>query len=806
MSSVRLVLCCLLVLAAVPAVAAAELPSVSSGHRPGPDALYAPAPRAPQLENTGPWKADPILVSGASAYRDGEFLYQDFLLDDYGAAGAREPDNPIGAGDFLFSPNTGTLTYPNDPVYANNAADLVELRVRPLANATAFRLTLNTLKDPAKTAATIAIGEAPAAVAWPHGAGVRSPAQLFLTWHGGTAELRDATTGAIKPGATASVDRERRQVELRVPHGAWNPGTAKVRLAAGVGLWDTASGGYLVPGPRRSATTPGGAAPTRAALFNVAFRFDEPMPVVSNPAAGWTLADAAVGAAVEATWWREKAQAEALRLGDVSRFFAEVDFGKLAARADDDGGVPRTGALNRILASRYSFGQGVDHTKVCFDLAGEAPEEGPKCQGRQLGQLQPYSLYVPKKQAPAGGFGLTLLLHSLSANYNQYTNSRNQSQLGERGAGTLVATPAGRGPDGFYAGVAEADTFEVWADVARHYRLDPEWTSVTGYSMGGFGTYRLATRWPDLFARAASVVGTPGSSDDQLASLRNIPILNWVASADELVNVESTEEMAADLDAAGVRFVHDLFLAADHLTLATNDEYGPLAEFLGSHRVDRDPHHVTYVVDPDDDAAVAAAVADHAYWLSGLRLRNPKENGTIDAQSAAFGRADAVARDLERGQGVLQGGARGPMAYDERSKAWGPEPARAKADSLAIDAKNLAAATVDTRRARLSCSPLVDVRTDGPFDLRLECPPPRAASRRAKRCARTVRVRLPRVKGRRIVSVVATRNTRRVKRVRGRNVRSIVVRRPTRRAFALRIRARTNRGGTVSVLRRFRGC
>ena len=146
------------------------------------------------------------------------------------------------------------------------------------------------------------------------------------------------------------------------------------------------------------------------------------------------------------------------------------------------------------------------------------------------------------------------------------------------------------------------------------------------------------------------------------------------------------------------------------------------------------------------------------------------------------------------------------MAYDERSKAWGPEPARAKADSLAIDAKNLAAATVDTRRARLSCSPLVDVRTDGPFDLSLECPPPRTASRRAERCARTVRVKLPRVKGRRIVSVVATRNQRRVKRVRGRNVRSIVVRRPTRRAFALRIRARTDRGGTVTVLRRFRGC
>ena len=36
-----------------------HLPSVTSGHRPGPDALYLPPPRAPQLENIGPWQADP---------------------------------------------------------------------------------------------------------------------------------------------------------------------------------------------------------------------------------------------------------------------------------------------------------------------------------------------------------------------------------------------------------------------------------------------------------------------------------------------------------------------------------------------------------------------------------------------------------------------------------------------------------------------------------------------------------------------------------------------------------------------------
>ena len=86
-------------------------------------------PRAPQLENTGALAGrPPILVSGAHSYRDGEWLYQDFLHDDHGATGAVDPNDPYGASSHLYSPAGGTFTYPTDKVYANNAADLVELR------------------------------------------------------------------------------------------------------------------------------------------------------------------------------------------------------------------------------------------------------------------------------------------------------------------------------------------------------------------------------------------------------------------------------------------------------------------------------------------------------------------------------------------------------------------------------------------------------------------------------------------------------------------------------------------------------
>src|SRR3954452_10001161 len=139
----------LVLLAAASVAGASSLPSVSSGHRPGPDLLYSSPPRAPQLENAAPWTAQPILVSGATAYRQGEFLYQDYLFDDHGATGpADDANDPFNQVENMFSPKHGTLSYPTDTAtYANNAADLVEFRVKPLADATAFRVTLNTLKD-----------------------------------------------------------------------------------------------------------------------------------------------------------------------------------------------------------------------------------------------------------------------------------------------------------------------------------------------------------------------------------------------------------------------------------------------------------------------------------------------------------------------------------------------------------------------------------------------------------------------------------------------------------------------------------
>jgi hypothetical protein len=690
-----------------------SLPSVPAGARPGPALLYAGPATAPQLQNAGVWKAAPILISGAEAYRDREFIYQDFLYDDDGGAGTPDPADPFTGLANLFSPKTGTLTYPtNTKTYGNNAADLVEFRVKPLAVGTAFRVTLNTMLDPSVAAFTVAIGGSPAAHDWPFGAGVSSPARYFLTVHGSTGLLTNATSGAVlRPSPTVSVDRVRRQIQVLVPHSAWNPRRSTVRMTMGTGLWDRAAGSYLKPAATASATQPGGASQNAEAIFNVAFRTRERVPVIYEPGIANTIAEGGVLVKEDGSWWRERDQADALANGDVSQFNAEIDFGKLQRRVDNESGVPKTGNLDRIYATHFNLGQGIDYNKTCI------PNGTANCTGRFLGQLQPYALYVPDKPVPREGFGLVISMHGLSANYNEFLGSHEAEQMADRGSGSVFASPESRGPDGSYQSYAQADVFDMWNDIARHYQLNPDVTDVTGYSMGGGGTYALAGEWPDLWGRAFPIVGPP-SSAGSFANLRNIPVMAWYGQNDELVGPEMSEEAFINASGAGIRYDHWVFTPAGHITEGNNDEYAPAAAFFGDATVDRDPAHVTYYDDPSTDDPVLGH-HDHAYWLSGITLRNPASAGKLDVRSLARGFGDPPAEPVQVGYHILYGGSHGPIPYQERTLAWGPAPAQPKADELVINATNISAVTVAPSRAGVTCSAKLSITSDGPLHVTL---------------------------------------------------------------------------------------
>jgi hypothetical protein len=151
------------------------------------------------------------------------------------------------------------------------------------------------------------------------------------------------------------------------------------------------------------------------------------------------------------------------------------------------------------------------------------------------------------------------------------------------------------------------------------------------------------------------------------------------------------------------------------------------------------------------------------------------------------------------------------MPYVERSQDWEAAPATPAADRLDVVATNVASATVDAARARLSCAPTLNVKSDGPLDLRIDCSSKPAKPKvLGKRCASSVAFRLPRVSGQRVVGVTVSRKGHRLKRVKGHNVRSVSVRRVSRRAFSVRLQLQTSGTGAnarrVTLLRRVGSC
>jgi hypothetical protein len=135
---------------------------------------------------------------------------------------------------------------------------------------------------------------------------------------------------------------------------------------------------------------------------------------------------------------------------------------------------------------------------------------------------------------------------------------------------------------------------------------------------------------------------------------------------------------------------------------------------------------VTYVVNPTMDFRKRRTVADHAYWLSKLRLRDASGEaplGRVDAISGGFGKGDPQIGETASTSGTIPPGNLGELAYTERSRSWEAAPRQPRADRLELTVENLRRIVVHPRRAKLSCAPKLAVETDGPLTVKLAgCP------------------------------------------------------------------------------------
>ena len=129
----------------------------------------------------------------------------------------------------------------------------------------------------------------------------------------------------------------------------------------------------------------------------------------------------------------------------------------------------------------------------------------------------------------------------------------------------------------------DPETLEVLLEaVMRQYRIDPARVYVTGLSMGGYGTWALALRFPHRFAAIAPICG--GSIPNLAPRLKHLPIWVFHGAKDDIVPPSRSEEMVEALRECDGKVRFTLYPDAGHNSWSAAYENPELYDWLLSHR------------------------------------------------------------------------------------------------------------------------------------------------------------------------------------------------------------------------------
>jgi predicted peptidase len=99
-------------------------------------------------------------------------------------------------------------------------------------------------------------------------------------------------------------------------------------------------------------------------------------------------------------------------------------------------------------------------------------------------------------------------------------------------------------------------------EVQKEYKVDPKRVYLTGLSMGGFGTWSLAAKYPE---RGGAMVPICGGGDPATAKvIKDIPCWCFHGDADPAVKVDQSRKMIAALKEAGASPKYDEYPGVGH--------------------------------------------------------------------------------------------------------------------------------------------------------------------------------------------------------------------------------------------------
>ena len=234
---------------------------------------------------------------------------------------------------------------------------------------------------------------------------------------------------------------------------------------------------------------------------------------------------------------------------------------------------------------------------------------------RADGSGQIYVLYVPPDYDPAKKWPVVLGLHGAGGSFGGVGKSAKPSPF-------LRINVDGRGIRGSYEALSELDVLEALADVKKHYNIEPDRVAISGSSMGGMGTWKLACRYPDLFCAAAPDYG--GAGGLHLENLANVPVWNFHDDVDWVVPIDCSREAVGRLRELGSPVIHTETSGGGHSSMRADPAWDRPG-WLISQRRDPFPASVSYFT--------STATRGRAYWLEILEFDDPNRVASFRAKA-----------------------------------------------------------------------------------------------------------------------------------------------------------------------------
>jgi predicted esterase len=169
--------------------------------------------------------------------------------------------------------------------------------------------------------------------------------------------------------------------------------------------------------------------------------------------------------------------------------------------------------------------------------------------------LRPFSIILPENFDISLPHTLFIVLHGSGVDEIESIKSA-AKDFGNNNF--IFIAPRGRNLSSWYGGDSETDFLDMLKEVRRVFNIDK--TVIYGFSMGGYGVWRFALKYPELFDAGVVVSGTPFNPHDEkpendmntfFNTTKKIPFLVLHGTADRSLDISYTDKFVEKLKSKG---------------------------------------------------------------------------------------------------------------------------------------------------------------------------------------------------------------------------------------------------------------